>query len=44
MFDSTRRLPNRPSLVQLRKQAKELLQQLRNGDPAALNHLRTAAD
>ena len=34
------RLPNRPSLVQLRKQAKELLQQLRNGDPSAFNRLR----
>ncbi|HEU4794647.1 MAG TPA: hypothetical protein VFT02_03395 [Pyrinomonadaceae bacterium] len=40
MSDSTRRLPNRPSLVQLRKQAKELLQQLRNGDPSALARLR----
>jgi len=34
------RLPNRPSLVQLRKQAKELLQRLRNGDPSAINRLR----
>jgi hypothetical protein len=34
------RLPNRPSLVQLRKQAKELLQRLRNGDPSAFNRLR----
>jgi hypothetical protein len=34
------RLPNRPSLVQLRKQAKELLQQSRNGDPSAIDRLR----
>jgi hypothetical protein len=34
------RLPNRPSLVQLRKQAKELLQLLRNGDLSAINRLR----
>ena len=34
------RLPHRPSLVQLRKRAKELLQQLRNGDPSAINRLR----
>ena len=34
------RLPNRPSLVQLRKQAKELLQRLRNGDLSAFNRLR----
>ena len=40
MSDSTPRLPNRPSLVQLRKQAKELLQRLRNGDPSAINRLR----
>ncbi len=40
MSDSTRRLPNRPSLGQLRKQAKELLQELRNGDPVALERLR----
>ena len=40
MSDSTRRLPGRPSLGQLRKQAKELLQELRNGDPAALERLR----
>src|SRR5687768_6620346 len=40
MSDSTRRLPDRPSLEQLRKQAKELLQQLRNGDPSATERLR----
>lgn len=34
------RLPNRPSLEQLRKQAKELLQQLRNGDASATERLR----
>ncbi|HEX2268738.1 MAG TPA: hypothetical protein VHH35_04365 [Pyrinomonadaceae bacterium] len=34
------RLPERPSLEQLRKQAKELLQQLRNGDPSATERLR----
>lgn len=34
------RLPDRPSLEQLRKQAKELLQQLRNGDPSATERLR----
>jgi hypothetical protein len=40
MSDSTSRLPNRPSLEQLRKQAKELLRQLRNGDLAAIDRLR----
>ena len=40
MSDSTPRLPNRPSLAQLRKQAKELLQQLRSGDPSAIDRLR----
>ncbi|HEU4870230.1 MAG TPA: hypothetical protein VFT08_05210 [Pyrinomonadaceae bacterium] len=40
MSDSTSRLPERPSLDQLRKRAKELLQQLRNGDPAAVERLR----
>jgi hypothetical protein len=34
------RLPERPSLQQLRKQAKELLQQLRSGDPAVTARLR----
>ena len=41
MSDSTNRLPERPSLEQLRKQAKELLQLLRNGDPAAIHRLQT---
>src|SRR5689334_2986238 len=40
MSDSTSRLPDRPSLAQLRKQAKELLKQLRNGDPSAIERLR----
>ena len=40
MSDSTPRLPNRPSLAQLRKQAKELVQQLRSGDPSATDRLR----
>ena len=39
MSDSTPRLPDRPSLDQLRKRAKELLQQIRNGDPAAVERL-----
>jgi ankyrin repeat protein len=33
---STRRLPPQPNLEQLRKQAKDLLEQFRAGDPAAL--------
>ena len=40
MSDSTPRLPDRPSLEQLRKQAKEFLEQLRNGDLSAINRLR----
>ena len=40
MSDSTPRLPNRPSLAQLRKRAKELLQQLHKGDPSAIHRLR----
>lgn len=40
MSDSTQRLPNRPSLEQLHKRAKQLLQQLRNGDPLANERLR----
>src|SRR5690349_13178960 len=40
MSDSTTRLPDRPSLAQLRKQAKELLQQLRSGNPSAAERLR----
>jgi len=39
--DSTPRLPARPSLEQLRKQAKELLQAIRAGDPSAKQRLRT---
>lgn len=34
------RLPARPSLEQLRKQAKELLRRLRDGDPAAAERVR----
>ena len=41
MSDSTPRLPARPSLEQLRKQAKELLQAIRAGDPSAKHRLRT---
>src|SRR5688500_1762581 len=40
MSDSTPRLPERPSLEQLRKQAKELLRQLRTGDQSAAERLR----
>src|SRR5262245_11863872 len=40
MADSTPRLPQRPSLEQLRKRAKELLQQFRNGDPSAIQRLQ----
>jgi len=40
MSDFTPRLPGRPSLAQLRKQAKELLKQLRNSDPSALERVR----
>ena len=32
----TRRLPQQPNLEQLRKQAKELLEQYRQGEPAAV--------
>ena len=39
MSDSTPRLPDRPSLEQLRKQAKDLLRQLRNGAPTAAKRL-----
>jgi len=41
MSDSTPRLPENPSLEQLRKQAKELLQAIRAGDPSAKHRLRT---
>jgi hypothetical protein len=40
MSDSTPRLPDRSSLVQLRKQAKELLRELRHGAPSATDRLR----
>ena len=40
MSETTNRLPQHPSLEQLRKQAKELLQQLRSGDPSATERLR----
>jgi hypothetical protein len=39
MSDFTPRLPDRPSLAQLRKRAKELLRLLRNGDPSATERL-----
>ena len=39
MSDSTPGLPERPSLEQLRKQAKELLRQLRSGDRSATARL-----
>lgn len=39
MSDSTPRLPARPSLEQLRKQAKELLRQLRSRDKSATTRL-----
>jgi hypothetical protein len=38
---SSRHLPVRPNLDQLRHQAKELLRQIRSGDPAALEELKT---
>src|SRR5688572_30636547 len=40
MSDFTPRLPDRPSIAQLRKRAKELLQALRSGDPVASERLR----
>ena len=40
MSEPTSRLPNRPSLTQLRKRAKELLEQLHKGDPHATERLR----
>jgi len=42
MSDSASRLPSRPSLEQLRKQAKELLRAYRAGDSSALARLRNA--
>lgn len=41
MSDSTFRLPARPSLEQLRKQAKELLKDYRAGNEAAVKRLNT---
>src|SRR5262245_26455193 len=41
MSDSVLRLPARPLLEQLRKQAKELLRDYRAGDAAAVERLRT---
>src|SRR5580704_11447706 len=35
----TRQLPKQPSLEQLRKQAKDLLEQYRAGDPAAVTEV-----
>lgn len=40
MSNAKSHLPERPSLEQLRKQARELLQQLRRGDPSATARLR----
>lgn len=40
MSDSKRVLPVRPSLTQLRKQAKELLRAIHRGDPNAIAQLR----
>jgi len=40
MSASQSSLPARPSLEQLRKQAKELLREIRSGDPAALGRVR----
>ncbi len=37
----TRRLPQHPNLEQLRKQAKELLEKYRSGDPAAALEIQT---
>ncbi len=42
MSDSTSRLPSRPSIEQLRKQAKELLRAFRNGDTAAIIRIGAA--
>ena len=36
----TRRLPRNPNLEQLRKQAKDLLEQYRSGDPAAVAEVK----
>src|SRR5277367_5952024 len=42
MSDSPSRLPARPSLEQLQKQAKELLRQYRAGESHALERFRSA--
>jgi len=42
MSDQASRLPSRPSLEQLRKQAKELLRAYRGGDSSAIAQLRAA--
>jgi hypothetical protein len=42
MSDSASRLPARPSLEQLQKQAKELLRQYRAGESAAIERFRAA--
>lgn len=42
MSDSTSHLPARPSLEQLRKQAKELLRNFRAGDTAAVGRIGAA--
>ena len=42
MSDSPQRLPERPSIEQLHKQAKELLRAHRNGDAAALRRFGAA--
>ena len=42
MSDQASRLPSRPSLEQLRKQAKELLRAYRGGDSSAVAQLRAA--
>jgi len=36
----TRRLPTHPSLEQLRKQAKDLLEQYRAGEPSAVTEVQ----
>ena len=42
MSEPASRLPPRPSLEQLRKQAKDLLQLIRAGDPGAAQRVRAA--
>ena len=43
MSSASRRLPERPSLEQLRKQAKDLLRDARNGDASALARITSHA-